>query len=151
MLRLNLNSFLPCRITSLRVAGAWLCLAAVVILWMPVLAAAWNAHVMACCDGKMCTTQGHRHSKPTEKPSGEAAAPMDCGHSQNASTMSCAMSCCHEQEQFTSAGTIFVLPEAAPRAELSLAESSVLLPDAKQIASLFGPLSPPPRSNPSIA
>jgi len=136
---------------SARVAGAWLCLAALAMLWMPVLAAAWNAHVMACCDGKMCTTQGHRHSKQAEKPSGDAGAPMDCGHSQSGSTMNCAMSCCHEQEQFTAAGLVFVLPEVENHAELFLPESSVSLVGEKQITVLFGPLSPPPRNIPSIA
>jgi hypothetical protein len=151
MLRPNPKPLVPLRVGSLRVVGAWLCLAAVAMLWMPVLAAAWNAHVMACCDGKMCTAQGHRHSKQTEKPSRDAGAAMDCGHSQTGSLMNCAMSCCHEQEQFTATGMIFMLPEAAPHTELFLAESSVLLPDAKQIRVLFGPLSPPPRSNSAIA
>jgi|SRR5580704_8278626 hypothetical protein len=151
MLRPNLDSLSPSRVVSLRVVGAWLCLAAVAMLWMPVLAAAWNAHVMACCDGKMCTVQGHRHSKQTEKPSSDAGAPMDCGHSQTGSAMNCGMSCCHEQEQFTATGMIFVLPETPPRTELFMAESSVPLPDAKQVRVLFGPLSPPPRNNPSIA
>src|SRR5271170_2142820 len=100
MLLPNLRSNLSSRVVSVRVVGAWLCLAAVAMLWMPLVAAAWNAHVMACCDGKMCTTQGHRHSKQTQNPSGDAGAPMDCGHSQSGSTMNCAMSCCHEQEQF---------------------------------------------------
>jgi hypothetical protein len=151
MLRPNLKSLLPSRVVSLRAVGAWLCLAAVAMLWMPVLAAAWNAHVMACCDGSMCTVQGHRHSKQTEKPQSEAGAPMDCGHSQAGSTMTCAMSCCHQQEQFTATGTVFVLPEVENHAEHFLVESSVFLPDTKQITALFGPLSPPPRSNSSIA
>jgi len=151
MLLPNLRSNLSSRVVSVRVVGAWLCLAAVAMLWMPLVAAAWNAHVMACCDGKMCTAQGHRHSKQTEKPTSDAGAPMDCGHSQTGSMMNCGMSCCHDQEQFTATGMIFVLPEAAPRTELFLAESRVFLADAKQTTVLFGPLSPPPRSNPSIA
>jgi hypothetical protein len=150
MLPPKLGSLLPSRVVSARVIQAWLCLAAVSVLWMPVLAVAWNAHVMACCDGKMCTAQGHRHSKQTEKPSGDAGA-QDCGHSQTGSLMNCAMSCCHEQEQFTSTGMIFVLPEAGFRAELFSAESTVFLTDAKQVAVLFGPLSPPPRNDSSIA
>src|SRR5271165_5570174 len=101
MLRAHLNSLLASRAPSLRVVGAWLCLAAVAMLWMPVLAAAWNAHVMACCDGKMCTAQGHRHSAQTQKSKNDASSPMDCGHSKNAaqngsqtgSMMNCAMSC----------------------------------------------------------
>jgi hypothetical protein len=151
MLRSNLKSLLPPRVVSLRVARAWLCLAAAAMLWMPVLAAAWNAHVMACCDGKMCAAQGHRHGKQTEKPSSDAGPAMDCGHSQTGSMMNCAMSCCHEQEQFTATGMVFVLPEAALHAELFLAESSVFLADARQATVLFAPLSPPPRNNSSIA
>src|SRR5580704_9355096 len=139
MLRPNLHSLSPSRVVSLRVVGAWLCLAAVAMLWMPVLAAAWNAHVMACCDGKMCTAQGHRHSKQAQKPSSEAGVPMNCGHSQSGaqsgsqtgSMTNCAMSCCHEEEQFTSPGMVFVLPEATLHAELFLAESSVFLADAR--------------------
>jgi hypothetical protein len=129
------------------------------MLWMPVVAAAWNAHVMACCDGKMCTAQGHRHGAQTRKPESAAGAPMDCGHlksdaqssSQTDSMMNCAMSCCHQQEQFTAPAIVFVLPEAGLHAELFLPESTVFLTDAKQITVLFGPLSPPPRNNSSIA
>jgi hypothetical protein len=159
MLRPNLKPFLPLRLESVRVVGAWLCLAAAAMLWMPVLAAAWNAHVMACCDGKMCTTQGHRHSKQTQKASSDAGAPINCGHSQSgaqggsqtSSITRCAMSCCHDQEQFTSPGMVFVLPEATLHGKPFSVESSVFLADARQITVLFGPLSPPPRNNFSIA
>jgi hypothetical protein len=151
MFRSSLKSLFASRVGTLRVVGAWLCLAVVAMLWMPVLAAAWNAHVMACCDGTMCTVQGHRHSKQTEKPSSNPGVPMDCEHSQAGSTMNCAMSCCHQQEQFTATGTVFVLPEVENHAELFLIESSVFLPGTKQVTALFGPLSPPPRSSSSVA
>jgi hypothetical protein len=122
---------------------------------MPVVAAAWGAQVMACCDGKMCTTQGHRHTKQAQKPASDAGAPMNCGHagseSQRGSMLNCAMSCCPEQEQFTSGGAVYVLPETAAQNVFSPTERSVLLADAKQIIVLTGPLSPPPRNNSFIA
>jgi hypothetical protein len=149
MLRSNPKLF-----ASTRLVGAWLCLLAVALLWMPVAAAAWSAHVMACCDGKMCTTQGHQHNKQTQKPANDAGAPMNCGHAkgepQSDSMMNCAMSCCQQQEQFTSAGVIYVLPEAVAQNVFVAAERSVLVADAKEITVRCGPLSPPPRSNSSV-
>jgi hypothetical protein len=142
-------------LASTRLVRAWFCLLAVALLGMPVVAAAWGAHVMACCDGKMCTTQEHRHSKQAQKPAHDAGASMNCGHagseSQRESMMNCAMSCCQEQEQFTSGGAVYVLPEAAAQNVFFAAERSVLLADAKQIIVLSGPFSPPPRSNSSVA
>ena len=146
MLRLNKKS-LP----SARLIGAWLCLVAVALLWMPVVAAAWGAHVMACCDGKICTTQGHQHNKQTQKPANGTGAPMNCEHAkgepQSDSMMNCAMSCCQQQEQFTSVGVVYVLPEAAAQNIFLTAERSVLPADARQMSVRCGPLSPPPRSN----
>jgi hypothetical protein len=140
---------------SYRPVGAWLCLVAVALIWMPVVAAAWGAHVMACCDGKMCTTQGHQHSKQAQKPASGTGSPMNCEHAkgeaQSDSMMNCAMSCCQQQEQFTSAGVVYVLPEAAAQNVFLAAEHSVLLADAKEMTVRCGPLSPPPRNNPSVA
>jgi hypothetical protein len=142
----------PSSYRSFRVVGAWLCLAAAVLLWMPMLAAAWSAHVMACCDGKMCAAQGHSHGKlAQQRAANETDAPMDCGHSQNGSLTSCAMSCCHEQEQVSSQGMVFVIPEVAGQNVCFTTDPSVRLADVKQIAVLFGPLSPPPRNSSSIA
>jgi hypothetical protein len=140
---------------SSRPAGAWLCLAAVALLWMPVVAAAWSAHVMACCDGKMCNAQGHRHSKQSQNPANDAGTAMNCEHSkgesQSDSMMNCAMSCCQQQEQFTSPGMVYLLPAAVAQNVFFAVEHAVLLADAKQITVLSGPLSPPPRSIPSNA
>jgi len=142
----------PISLRSFRVVGAWLCLAAAVLLWMPMLAAAWSAHMMACCDGNMCTAQGHSHGKHAQqRAASETDAPMDCGHSQNGSMMSCAMSCCLEQEQISVQGMVFVIPEVAGLNVPLPTEPSVPLADAKQIVVLFGPLSPPPRNTSSIA
>jgi hypothetical protein len=150
MLRLNPKLF-----RSPRLVGAWFCLLAVALLWMPVVAAAWGAHVMACCDGKLCTTQGHRHGKQPQKPTNDAGAPMNCGHakneSQSDSRMNCAMSCCQQQEQFAAVGVVYVLPSAVAQDVLFAPERSVFLGDARQITVLFGPLCPPPRSNTSVA
>jgi hypothetical protein len=150
MLRPNLKLF-----KSPRLVGAWLCLVAVALLWMPVMAAAWSAHVMACCDGKMCTAQGHQHIQQTQKPSNNARTPMNCGHAkgkpQSDSMMNCAISCCQQQEQFTSAGVVYVLPVAAAQNVFLAAERSFLIADAKQMIVRCGPLSPPPRSNSSAA
>jgi len=140
---------------SSRLVGAWLCLVAVALLWMPVVAAAWGAHVMACCDGKMCSAQGHRHSKQSQKPASDAGAAMNCEHSkgesQSDSMMNCAMSCCQQQEQFTAPGMVYVLPEAVAQSVFFAVEHSILLADRRLITLLSGPLSPPPRSFPSNA
>src|SRR5271169_3363204 len=77
--------------------GAWVCLVALVLLWAPMWAAAWQANSMACCDGGLCAAHGH--SKPTPsrpQKSSPAEAPMDCDHHAGSELTACAMTCSHE-------------------------------------------------------
>ncbi len=134
------------RIAPGRVFGAWVCLAAVALLWAPVWAAAWQADGMACCYGNLCAT--HRHSKPNQGASQQAGSqqtPMNCEHGNGLAD--CAMSCPHETSAPLAAAVIFVVPEPAV---LSQPGRNVAAPAefvATEFVPSFEPPSPPPRAS----
>ena len=133
--------------------GAWVCLAAVMLLWTPLCATAWQSEGMACCDGKMCAARGHASGQRT---SGNAdvtqeSTPMDCGHEKQARLLACGMQCCHQAGPTFVAAVIFVMPE---RAKISApAEASDAREQAQAVMTPFvvQPPFPPPRSIISIA
>src|SRR5271157_2448819 len=95
--------------------GAWVCLVALVLLWMPLWATAWQSEGMACCDGKMCAGHGHAAGQRT---SGNAdvtqeSTPINCGHGKQAGLLACGMKCCQEAESTFVAAVIFVMHEQA--------------------------------------
>jgi hypothetical protein len=127
--------------------GAWVCLLAVVLLWTPLWATAWQDEGMACCDGKMCAAHGHAMAQNSSGNVDETqeSAPMDCGHEKHAGLMGCGMKCCHDQGSSIVAAVIFVLPEPV---EISApAETSRAREQAQDVITplLFEPPSPPPR------
>jgi hypothetical protein len=132
--------------------GAWVCLVAVMLLWTPLWATAWQSKGMACCDGQMCAAHGHAAGEGT---SGNAdvtqeSTPMDCGHGKHTGLAACERKCCHEAGATFVAAVIFVLPEQVgifgPADVRDLREKAQPV-----IASfLFEPPSPPPRSIVSI-
>lgn len=134
-----------------RMLAAWVCLLAVLLLWTPMLAAAWQAGGMACCAAGMCPVHGHsktNHSSPQQPAVPEA--PMNCGHSgptsESHSEMTrCSMSCCHENGQSLTAAGIFILPGA-----VALSKPAIVLAVPRQLAATdfvqsAKPPSPPPR------
>ena len=125
--------------------AACLCLFAVLCLWAPAWAIAWQAQPMDCCAGGMCSSHGH-HSRPS-KP---ASAPVDCEHhgstEKSSGLTGCAVSCCHAPEIPAVVSTIFVMPLST----LISAPVVALAPQSQIILVAFAhtsePLSPPPRA-----
>jgi hypothetical protein len=130
-----------------RKIGAWVCLAAVTLLWTPLWAAAWQVHGMECCDGGMCAAHGHskpNHSRPQHRTRNQA--PMNCEQHGLAEISSCSISCCQESNPSFAAAIIFVLPESAPLSQPALTKAArAYLAPTESVLS-FEPLSPPPRS-----
>lgn len=129
-----------------RTFGAVLCLIAVILLWAPVWASAWQTNGMACCSGGMC--MAHGHSKTNQPPTQQAASgqsPMDCEHHGGSALANCSMSCCHESNPSLATAVIFLLPEAAiiSRPTQAIAAPANFAPT--EFVQSFEPLSPPPR------
>src|SRR5271165_659102 len=134
-----------------RKIGAWVCLVAVVLLWAPLGAAAWQAHGMACCDGGMCATHGH--SKPNYSQPRQATpteTPLNCGHHGGTGIANCSVSCCQENNPSFTSAVVFLLPAAAifSQPPPALATSVKFAPT--EFVQASKPLSPPPRISPSI-
>lgn len=94
-----------------RILSAWVCLLAVLLLWTPMWAAAWQAGRMACCNGGMCPAHGR--SKPSPQHSQRGASqesPMNCGHERGSGLGLCAMSCCQSESGSFVTSIVFVLP-----------------------------------------
>ncbi len=152
----NWGSMLPAHMKKLaytpvvpeRAFGAWVCLVAVVLLWAPVWAAAWQADGMACCYGNMCATHGH--SKPYRHPSKQAPSqrtPMNCEHHGGSALPDCSMSCSHEASPPFATAVIFVLPEPSV---LSQPDQGIAMPPklvTTEFVQSFEPPSPPPRAS----
>src|SRR3974377_568290 len=87
-------------LASGRPFGSWVCLAATMLLFAPMWAAAWQAHAMACCTGEICPAHGHPGTKGTAKT--QAATPDDasmaCPHENQPDIVACQMSCCNQQD-----------------------------------------------------
>ncbi len=127
--------------------GAWVCLVAVMLLWAPLWATAWQSDGMDCCKGGMC--MAHGHSKPNAAGSRQTSAeetPMQCGHHGGGSMADCSMTCCHQSSPDLKAPAIFVMPNPAridqPLEVMSAAGNFA----PTEFLQSFEPLSPPPRT-----
>ncbi|MGA2300028.1 MAG: hypothetical protein ABSG77_04955 [Candidatus Acidiferrum sp.] len=126
--------------------GAWVCLLAVILLWTPLWAMAWQADGMDCCKGGMC--MAHRHSKPdADRPqqTGAEETPMDCEHHGGSGLSNCSMACCQENSQILATPAIFVMPEPATICLPSKATTAPSNFAATEFVQSFAPPSPPPR------
>src|SRR5271169_661864 len=95
-----------------RIAGAWVCLIAVLLLWAPMLASAWVAHGMTCCTGSMCAVHGNgKTDSSAKRQAAKEEAPVECAHSRGLG-MACRMSCCPDQSSSVTS-TVYVLPKPA--------------------------------------
>ena len=136
-----------------RLVGAWVCLAAVMLLWAPAWGTAFLASRMTCCTGTMCAAHGHAGNKgASETQSAEQGhVPMECNHGGQTSLMVCQMFCCHNQDHPLTGVVIFVLPEAMTIFAAVVATPADLKLQAHPIKHLFAPPSPPPRTLSLIA
>ena len=136
-----------------RKMGAWVCLVAVVLLWTPLWAAAWQDKGMACCHGNMCAAHGHAMARNSSRDAGvtQESAPMDCGHEKHAGLTMCGTNCCRDEGSSIVAAVIFVMPK--PVQISGPAETSRACEQAQGAITplLFEPPSPPPRSIASVA
>jgi hypothetical protein len=135
-------------IASGRTFGAWVCLVAVVMLWAPLGAAAWQANGMACCEGGMCVAHGHsttNRPKPQETSPGES--PMNCVHHGDRGIVNCSMSCSHDGSSFLTTAVIFVLPGPAAISQPALVLAAPTTFVQAAFVRSYDPLSPPPRTS----
>jgi hypothetical protein len=133
-----------------RKIGAWVCLAAALLLWSPLWAAAWQAKATACCDGGMCAVHGHAKPEPKSQRAAEpSGSPMECEHQSGvkayAGMTNCSLTCCHDANPALTAAVVFLLPQQArisqPADSLKLKASSAVM----ETGLVFDPPSPPPR------
>ena len=127
--------------------GAWVCLVAVVLLWTPLWATAWQTGGMDCCKGGMC--MAHRHSKPEPartQQTGAEKTPMDCEHHGTSGMSNCPMACCQQSSHTLATPAIFVMPESVAICLPSLVTTAPSSFAATEFAQSLEPLSPPPRT-----
>lgn len=126
------------------------------MLWMPMLAAAWAAaqgsKVMDCCKGGMCP-MGMMHSKMKmgHNSSNKATAeemPMECQHHGKMGMCNCAMSCRSENSRVLMTSVIFVLPEPTDVSHLLGARMLSAALESTETEQPFEPPYPPPRTSP---
>jgi hypothetical protein len=120
-----------------RIWSALACLLAVGLVYTPFAAAAWNAHVAACCTGDQCPIREHHHAK----------APVhaaDCEH-QGDAMVGCSMSCCESSERALLAPLTFVLPAAEPLTWPVLVAATAPQLHTGNLVRSLKVLSPPPR------
>jgi len=126
---------------------ACVCLLAVLLLWSPLWAAAWQIHTMSCCTDGMCPLHAHPAAPkpPAAKP---AHAHSDCDHrgSTQSATMYCSMSCCQDSSPSLTAAIIFVLPAPAMISSGTLTTATPQQISAVRSVPSFDPPSPPPRT-----
>lgn len=130
-----------------RTTGAWVCLLAVVLLWAPMYAAAWQTQGMACCGGGFCAA--HEHPKPSQSHRRQAMAreaSTNCEHHGKGGFIACSMSCCHESGSSLTTAVIFLLPPTAIVSQPAAALASPVSFAPMAFVQSFDPPSPPPRT-----
>jgi hypothetical protein len=125
--------------------AAVVCLLAVVSLWSPLWATAWQANGMACCNGGLCPAHGkHPLTIPAQN------APEECerhgGISEPTGSMNCTLSCCQETPASFTGALLFLMPQPTilSQPDHSAATISVLPPS--EFFQSLEPLAPPPRA-----
>ena len=130
-----------------RRTNSFFCFVAALFLQAPVMAGLLIASG-ACCAGEHCPITAHHHgAAKTEE------APMDCGHNMDhnsASVRSCSMSCCNTAEQAAVHSNVFVLSLVIKLASINPLPETISGFDANEVATPSVPLSPPPKSLPSL-
>jgi hypothetical protein len=121
---------------------AILCLAAVAMLYTPVISAAVAACLMPCCTSNQCEITSHHHAPAKPAPR------HDCAQSDSAQA-DCTMRSCSADRQQATASHVFVLPTG-----VTFVGSMPLPQEPPRVSTAVPqtapePLSPPPR--PSLA
>jgi hypothetical protein len=122
-----------------RVLSAWFCLVAALLLFAPLVGAAWSAHTAACCTGDHCPIPEHHHSKVP-------AHGADCEHQAGGLT-ACTMSCCQSAEHMMLMATAFVVPDGTSLPEPDVTNSAEPVAAANHSLGSLEVLSPPPRQS----
>jgi len=148
-----MNGSLQVPIAPGRKMGAWVCLAAVLLLWSPLWAAAWQANGMDCCSSGMCAAHDQAKPRSTNKnATTPAASPMDCGHESDGQTHAgmtkCSLACCHDSNPAFAAAVVFVLPEPATLSQPAPSLSPVTKSSTMESVKSCEPPTPPPRISP---
>jgi hypothetical protein len=120
--------------------SANICLLVVVLLYAPLVGAAWSTYQSACCTSDQCPIPEHRHHKSPAAPTNY----MDCGHDM-VSMMACTMSCCHDSDRSAVTSIAFVLPPVLVVPESAAIASPVQFAKPLDFPRSIEPLSPPPR------
>lgn len=126
---------------------ALVCFLAVVLLWSPLWAAAWQANTMACCNDGLCPAHGKPASSIPEK---QQSAAQECEHqggSQHTGNMNCSMSCCHETPVSFTTAILFLLPEPTILSQPAQSVATVSVLAASKCFQSLEPLAPPPRAS----
>jgi len=126
---------------------ACVCLLAVILLWAPAWASAFQAQSMACCEGGMCPLRGHAPKKSSHDTDGQKQAqPATCEHHGRSSGMSCSMACCHPSDPTVTSTAIFVLPGPMQIYSPFLSGTAERRIESRAESFVYDPASPPPRS-----
>jgi hypothetical protein len=128
---------------------AWVCLTALVLLWSPLWAAAWQSASMSCCEGGMCAAHSHTNQNQQTQQTKSDDAPVNCEHHSGDHLSQCKMSCCQEGSHVMTAGVIFLLPDPASISELQRATDLTAAFAPREFLQSVEPLSPPPRVVPT--
>jgi hypothetical protein len=123
--------------------SALVCLVALMLMYGRIATSTVMAVTGACCSGDQCPIHGNRHhSQKSEE------TPMDCGHNGHvmSKTDSCTMSCCHNVEQSTVLGNLFLLDPGSLSTSLAPLSAASLAHAATDLSRAFAPLAPPPKS-----
>ena len=138
-----------------RNAAAWICMAAVALLYAPLAGAALVASGIGCCAGAYCPIRSHHHK--TQKPAApQDSLPMDCEHAKNgrahaaSGMLSCSMSCCQDGIRPALIPGAFPLPEVTALPTVDEAAQPIDFTQPSEISRLSKPHSPPPRSGASV-
>ena len=144
----NLRSFVSARKQErVRVAAAWLCLLAVVLLYAPMAGAAWSTRgTMNCCAGGLCPMAAHHHHRQRGT-SAKDPTPMNCGHEMGgpSSAISSCMCSCKIPARTALLPGAFLLPPANDALVSDELSQPARMANSLEISRFVQPLSPPPR------
>jgi hypothetical protein len=129
--------------------AAWLCLAAVMLLWSPVWTAIWQTAQMSCCTGGTCPLHGHAKHSEHGKQTATEEAPRGCEHRGASGISQCSISCCQNQADSFVASTAFVLPGAPLLSRPPHFVARVIIYMEREILPEIAPPDHPPRLLPS--
>ena len=127
---------------------ACVCLVAVLLLWAPLWAAAYQAAGMACCNGAMCPLHGRMPKKNSHEGGPAKESPATCDHRAANAAMDCTIACCHPADQSVTPAILFVLPTPPVISDPLLTGDSTLVLSSSRTSPVLDPASPPPRTLP---